>query len=214
MKELQMIQSVLKAPKWQFNAFWKYKYRSCEDIVEAVKPLLKAHECVLTMSDELVLIWDRYYIKATATITNKEWKQVVTTWYAREEESKKWMDGSQVTWASSSYARKYALNWLFAIDDWVDSDKTNTWDSKDDDKPRITEEQIMALKDKVDRVKKFKSSAEMVAKIRESYKVSKDSAKALDSIYFLIAWDENNKWNDWWNDSKTWELQTEVTNAN
>lgn len=214
MKELQMIQSVLKAPKGQFNAFWKYKYRSCEDIVEAVKPLLKAHECVLTMSDELVLIWERYYIKATATITNKEWKQVVTTWYAREEESKKWMDGSQVTWASSSYARKYALNWLFAIDDWVDSDKTNTWDSKDDDKPRITEEQIMALKDKVDRVKKFKSSAEMVAKIRESYKVSKDSAKALDSIYFLIAWDENNKWNDWWNDSKTWELQTEVTNAN
>ena len=214
MKELQMIQSVLKAPKWQFNTFGKYKYRSCEDIVEAVKPLLKAHECVLTMSDELVLIWDRYYIKATATITNKEWKQVVTTWYAREEESKKGMDGSQVTWASSSYARKYALNWLFAIDDGVDSDKTNTWDNKDDDKPRITEEQIMALKDKVDRVRKFKSSAEMVAKIRESYKVSKDSAKALDSIYFLIAWDENNKWNDWWNDSKTWELQTEVTNAN
>lgn len=203
MKELQMIQSVLKAPKWQFNAFWKYKYRSCEDIVEAVKPLLKSHECVLTMSDELVLIWDRYYIKATATITNKEWKQVVTTWYAREEESKKWMDSSQVTWASSSYARKYALNWLFAIDDWVDSDKTNTWDSKDDDKPRITEEQIMSLKDKIDRVKKFKSSAEMIAKIRENYKVWKDSAKALDSIYFLIAWDE---WENWATNSKTWEL--------
>lgn len=198
MKELQMIQSVLKAPKGQFNAFWKYKYRSCEDIVEAVKPLLKAHECVLTMSDELVLIWERYYIKATATLTNKEWKQMVTTWYAREEESKKWMDGSQVTWASSSYARKYALNWLFAIDDWVDSDKTNTWDvkeeTKEDDKPRITEDQVVALKDKADWIKWFKNSNEMVAKIREKYKVSKDNAKALDSLYFIITW---NEWEDW-----------------
>lgn len=198
MKELQMIQSVLKAPKWQFNAFWKYKYRSCEDIVEAVKPLLKAHECVLTMSDELVLIWERYYIKATATLTNKEWKQMVTTWYAREEESKKWMDGSQVTWASSSYARKYALNWLFAIDDWVDSDKTNTWDvkeeTKEDDKQWITEDQVVALKDKADWIKWFKNSNEMVAKIREKYKVSKDNAKALESLYFIITW---NEWEDW-----------------
>ena len=215
MKELQMIQSVLKAPKWQFNAFGKYKYRSCEDIVEAVKPLLKAHECVLTMSDELVLIWDRYYIKATATITNKEWKQVVTTWYAREEESKKGMDSSQVTGASSSYARKYALNGLFAIDDGVDSDKTNTWESKEDDnKERISEDQIMALKDKVDRVKWFKNSAEMIAKIREKYKVSKDKAKALDSIYFLIAWDgKDNWWDDKSNDTEAWELQAKGTNA-
>lgn len=196
MKELQMIQSVLKAPKWQFNAFWKYKYRSCEDIVEAVKPLLKTHECVLTMSDELVLIWERYYIKATATITNKEWKQVVTTWYAREEESKKWMDGSQVTWASSSYARKYALNWLFAIDDGVDSDKTNTWEVKEENSEMtwITEEQIVALKDKADWIKWFKNANEMVAKIREKYKVSKDNAKALESLYFLITW---NEWEDW-----------------
>jgi hypothetical protein len=72
MKELQQIQGVLKAPKGQYNAFGKYKYRSCEDIVEAVKPLLTKYECYLTMSDELVLIGDRYYIKATATITNKE----------------------------------------------------------------------------------------------------------------------------------------------
>lgn len=196
MKELQMIQSVLKAPKWQFNAFWKYKYRSCEDIVEAVKPLLKSHECVLTMSDELVLIWDRYYIKATATITNKEWKQVITTWYAREEENKKWMDSSQVTWASSSYARKYALNWLFAIDDWVDSDKTNTWESKEeDDKPRITEDQIVAMKNNVDWIKWFKNGAEMVAKIREKYKVSKDNAKWIENLYSIITW-ENEA--DWW----------------
>ena len=196
MKELQMIQSVLKAPKGQFNSFGKYKYRSCEDIVEAVKPLLKSHECVLTMSDELVLIWDRYYIKATATITNKEWKQVITTWYAREEESKKWMDSSQVTWASSSYARKYALNWLFAIDDGVDSDKTNTWESKEeDDKPRITEDQIVAMKNNVDWIKWFKSAPEMVAKIREKYKVSKDNAKWIENLYSIITW-ENEA--DWW----------------
>lgn len=196
MKELQMIQSVLKAPKGQYNSFGKYKYRSCEDIVEAVKPLLKSHECVLTMSDELVLIWDRYYIKATATITNKEWKQVITTWYAREEESKKWMDSSQVTWASSSYARKYALNWLFAIDDGVDSDKTNTWESKEeDDKPRITEDQIVAMKNNVDWIKWFKSGAEMVAKIREKYKVNKDNAKWIENLYSIITW-ENEA--DWW----------------
>ena len=196
MKELQMIQSVLKAPKGQYNSFGKYKYRSCEDIVEAVKPLLKSHECVLTMSDELVLIWDRYYIKATATITNKEWKQVITTWYAREEESKKWMDSSQVTWASSSYARKYALNWLFAIDDGVDSDKTNTWESKEeDDKPRITEDQIIAMKNNVDWIKWFKTPAELVAKIREKYKVSKDNAKWIENLYSIITW-ENEA--DWW----------------
>ena len=197
MKELQMIQSVLKAPKGQFNSFGKYKYRSCEDIVEAVKPLLKSHECVLTMSDELVLIWDRYYIKATATITNKEWKQVITTWYAREEESKKWMDSSQVTWASSSYARKYALNWLFAIDDGVDSDKTNTWESKEeDDKPRITEDQIIAMKNNVDWIKWFKTPAELVAKIREKYKVSKDNAKWIENLYQIIVWDDNKWWDN------------------
>ena len=197
MKELQMIQSVLKAPKGQYNSFGKYKYRSCEDIVEAVKPLLKSHECVLTMSDELVLIWDRYYIKATATITNKEWKQVITTWYAREEESKKWMDSSQVTWASSSYARKYALNWLFAIDDGVDSDKTNTWESKEeDDKPRITEDQIIAMKNNVDWIKWFKSAPEMVAKIREKYKVSKDNAKWIENLYKIIVWDDNKWWDN------------------
>ena len=156
MKELQTIQEKLKAPKGQYNAFGKYKYRSCEDIVEAVKPLLNENKCILTMSDELVLIGERYYIKATATLTNSEWATVTTTGYAREEESKKWMDWSQVTWASSSYARKYALNWLFAIDDWVDSDKTNngsndwavqketsnTDTSASDEKPRFNKENL------------------------------------------------------------------------
>lgn len=197
MKELQMIQSVLKAPKGQFNKFGGYKYRSCEDIVEAVKPLLKTYECVLTMSDDLVLIWDRYYIKATATLINKEWKQIVTTWYAREEESKKGMDGSQITWSSSSYARKYALNGLFAIDDGVDSDSTNKWEEKKEEKSEekqwITKEQVLSLKDKAEWVTKFATAEDMINKLRESYLISKENAKALENIYTILKTDE---WKD------------------
>ena len=197
MKELQMIQSVLKAPKGQFNKFGGYKYRSCEDIVEAVKPLLKTYECVLTMSDDLVLIGDRYYIKATATLINKEWKQIVTTGYAREEETKKWMDGSQITWSSSSYARKYALNGLFAIDDGVDSDSTNKWEEKkeekSEDKQWITKEQVLSLKDKSEWVTKFATAEDMINKLRESYLISKENAKALENIYTILKTDE---WKD------------------
>ena len=117
-QKLAAIQAALKAPKSQFNKFGGYKYRKAEDILEAVKPLLKQYGCTLTCTDELQLIGDRYYIKATATITNSEdGVSVSTTAYAREEEEKKGMDGSQVTGASSSYARKYALNGLLCIDD-------------------------------------------------------------------------------------------------
>lgn len=126
---LEKIQQELKAPKNQYNAFWKYKYRSTEDILEGLKPLLKEYECYIHISDELVNIWERYYVKATASLKNKEWKIIdLATGFAREEENKKWMDWSQITWASSSYARKYALNWLFAIDDTKDSDVTNKWE--------------------------------------------------------------------------------------
>lgn len=138
MKKLLLIQSELKAPKGQFNNFGKYKYRSCEDIVEAVKPLLKNHDCLLTISDELVNIGERYYIKATAKITDLESKESeIVTGYAREEEVKKGMDGSQITGASSSYARKYALNGLFAIDDTKDSDSTNKHDGRSLDELKI-----------------------------------------------------------------------------
>lgn len=121
---LAKIQSLIKAPKGQFNSFGKYKYRSCEDIVEAVKPVINELGFYLTLSDEIVNIGERFYIKATATISNGTETYSVSA-YAREEESKKGMDGSQVTGASSSYARKYALNGLFAIDDTKDSDATN-----------------------------------------------------------------------------------------
>lgn len=131
-EKLMNVQANLKAPKGQFNAFGKYKYRSCEDIVESVKPLLKQNGLLLTMSDEIVMVSDRIYVKATATIIDTaEGKEISVTALAREEESKKGMDGSQVTGASSSYARKYALNGLFAIDDTKDSDSTNTHGNED-----------------------------------------------------------------------------------
>lgn len=126
MKELITIQSELKAPKSQFNKFGGYKYRKAEDILEAVKPLLAKQKCTLIISDDIVMIGNRIYVKATAIIKNEKGECETTTGWAREEENKKGMDGSQITGASSSYARKYALNGLFAIDDTADSDTINT----------------------------------------------------------------------------------------
>ena len=128
-EKLERIQQELKAPKGQYNNFGNYSYRSCEDIFEAVKLLLLKYGVVLQTTDELVQIGERYYIKATAILTDIDGNQQITnTAYAREEETKKGMDGSQITGASSSYARKYALNGLFLIDDQKDSDTTNKGD--------------------------------------------------------------------------------------
>ena len=121
---LLAIQQELKAPKGQYNSFGKYKYRSCEDILEAVKPLLRKHNCTLVISDDIVMLGTRFYIKATVTLSNGG-ESVMTTAFAREEEEKKGADSSQITGAASSYARKYALNGLFCIDDNKDSDSTN-----------------------------------------------------------------------------------------
>lgn len=126
MKELITIQSELKAPKTQVNRFGGYKYRKAEDILEAVKPLLAKQKCTLIISDDIVMIGNRIYVKATANIKNEKGECETATGWAREEETKKGMDGSQITGASSSYARKYALNGLFAIDDNADPDTTNT----------------------------------------------------------------------------------------
>lgn len=125
MKELISIQSELKAPKTQVNKFGGYKYRKAEDILEAVKPLLAKQKCTLIITDDIVLVGNRIYVKATATIKNEKGEFETSTGWAREEETKKGMDASQITGASSSYARKYALNGLFAIDDNADSDTTN-----------------------------------------------------------------------------------------
>lgn len=125
MKELITIQSELKAPKTQINNFGGYKYRKAEDILEAVKPLLAKQKCTLTITDDIVMVGNRIYVKATATIKNEKGEVETSTGWAREEETKKGMDASQITGASSSYARKYALNGLLAIDDNADSDTTN-----------------------------------------------------------------------------------------
>ena len=125
--KLLLIQAALKCPKNQINKFGGYNYRSCEDILEAVKPLLYDTQTTLTISDEIVAVGDRIYVKATATLKDSETWEIVesNTAFARESESKKWMDESQITWASSSYARKYALNGLFLLDDVKDADATN-----------------------------------------------------------------------------------------
>ena len=141
--KLMNIQQELKAPKGQYNSFGKYSYRSCEDILEAVKPLLKKEKVVLTISDELQYIGNRYYIKATATLIDTESEATISnSAYAREEETKKGMDGSQITGASSSYARKYALNGLFGIDDNKDSDTTNIQSKEEKEDKKASPKQI------------------------------------------------------------------------
>lgn len=120
-ESLVAIQSKLKAPKNQYNSFGKYKYRSAEDILEAVKPLLAEHNVVLNMSDRIELIGTRYYLVCTAKVIKGE-EEIVSEGLAREDESKKGIDVAQVTGTSSSYARKYALNGLFCIDDTKDAD--------------------------------------------------------------------------------------------
>lgn len=139
MNKLLQIQQELKAPKDLYNSFGKYSYRSAESILQALKPLLKTTNTTLTISDDLVSMGDRYYVKATVTLKDTETDKVIaeTTAYAREEADKKGMDGSQITGASSSYARKYALNGMFCIDDVKDSDATNTGE-KTEEKPKET----------------------------------------------------------------------------
>lgn len=122
---LVKIQAELKAPKNQVNAFGKYKYRSAEDIIEAVKPILFKYGTALVINDDVVQVGDRIYIKATATLLDGADDSISISGWAREEEVKKGMDAAQITGSASSYARKYALNGLFAIDDTKDADSTN-----------------------------------------------------------------------------------------
>lgn len=126
LEKLNVIQSKLKAPKGQYNKFGNYAYRSCEDILEALKPLLAQTKTVLTIKDDIEFIGDRYYLRATCTLHDAEsGEKIENAAYARETDTKKGMDAAQITGSVSSYARKYALNGLFAIDDNKDSDYTN-----------------------------------------------------------------------------------------
>lgn len=155
-EKLSAIQSELKAPKGQYNSFGKYKYRSCEDILEALKPILAKYKCVLTITDDIIPIGGdgatRFYVKATAILFDCESKTVSRTYntaYAREDESIKSMHESQVTGATSSYARKYALNGLFLIDDTKDADtdefhETTTKEPKNERKATAGQIKILA----------------------------------------------------------------------
>tara|TARA_R100001163_G_C5068134_1_gene207969 strand:- start:7358 stop:7810 length:453 start_codon:yes stop_codon:yes gene_type:complete len=126
-QKLTAIQQNLKAPKGQTNKFGGYKYRSAEDILNAVKPLCGEYQCTLIIEDQLIHTGDRYYVEATAILGDNDSDQAVSAQaYARECEAKKGMDEAQITGSASSYARKYALNGLFAIDDTKDPDATNT----------------------------------------------------------------------------------------
>lgn len=178
MKRLIEIQNTLKAPKNQRNNFGNYNYRSCEDILEAVKPLLKKQGLALIINDDIKAIDGRFYIQATATIFDEDGKQLASTSaLAREEESKKGMDASQLTGSTSSYARKYALNGLFAIDDTKDADVTNTHGKEEVKKPKkkTTSENdmefynIIANIDNVEDLKGYYAETKEQVDDRESY---------------------------------------------
>lgn len=184
-QKLMQVQKDLKAPKGQFNKFGNYKYRSCEDILEAAKPLCVDNGLLLTVTDKIVLIGDRYYVEATASVMDAE--TAITfevTASAREEESKKGMDGSQVTGAASSYARKYALNGLFCIDDTKDSDATNTHGKEEKQTPAPKQE----WKDSLDIPKEWKDKvieAEYIteAQVKRLYAIGKSKTdKAKDVL--------------------------------
>ena len=131
-EKLAIIQQELEAPKNLYNHFWKYNYRSAESILEALKPLMAKYKCSLTLSDDMILVWPRIYVRARAKLFDLEVDTSMGAWmidvtsYAREDEEIKWMHQTQITGSASSYARKYALNWLFLIDDTKDSDSSNT----------------------------------------------------------------------------------------
>lgn len=170
MGKLVEIQEELKAPKNQFNKFGNYAYRSCEDIVEAVKPLLKKHDADLFLSDEIEVKGDRYYVKATATFKCGD-EVVIATASAREPESRKGMDESQITGTASSYARKYALNGLFLIDDNKDAD---TNESRIEREERAAQASKMTFsKEQIDEMKKWNDgtfTAEELAKFKSGLK--------------------------------------------
>lgn len=160
-EKLLNIQNELKAPKNQHNNFGNYDYRSCEDILEAVKPLCEKHKVVLNIADEIVMVGERYYVRATATLIDVEDTKedaiamIENVAYAREEENKKGMDASQVTGATSSYARKYALNGLFCIDDTKDAD-TDAYKKQQDKSVNKTATQAPKLISEAQRKRLFK----------------------------------------------------------
>lgn len=171
--KLMNIQQKLIAPKNNYNSFGKYSYRSCEDILEAVKPLLAENKVVLTICDEIILVGERFYIKAIATLTDCESDETISNVaYAREEDKKSGMSESQITGSCSSYARKYALNGLFCIDDVKDAD---TRDNREKTTETTIKKKTPTAADKKalnDLVAKCKEDNVSIEKICEVYKVA------------------------------------------
>lgn len=213
-EKLGIIQAKLKAPKGQYNKFGDYNYRSCEDILEAAKPLLAETKTVLNITDQMEVVGNRIYVKAEAHLRDCEDTsvsgEIITVAYAREEESKKGMDSSQITGAASSYARKYALNGLFCIDDTKDSDSTNNGDKKSASNKKagttsgkrteaaeeiemIDSENVMSIKNIVDKYPESK----LMDQIKTRFKV--DDIKALSKekgkkcLKMLIDYDNQHK---------------------
>lgn len=178
MNKLTEIQKRLKAPKGQYNSFGKYKYRSCEDILEAVKPILAELDCTLTLSDELVLIGTRYYVRASAWLRGEGVDEIVTA-FARESESKSGMDSSQITGTASSYARKYALNGLFCIDDTKDADT----DEYANQNKKQTQAQAPAEKQK----QTFDSNHPLWQKVLDKMAAGQGSIAELQKVYIVPA---------------------------
>ena len=192
--KLMMIQSELKAPKNQRNNFGKYNYRNCEDILNALKPHLMKYKCVVLLTDDLVLIGDRFYIKATAKLVDSESNNTISVnAYAREEEVKKGMDSSQITGSASSYARKYALNGLFAIDDTKDSDFTNNgkeppqpqYQAPKQEPPQLPIQQVKFEINQVARKKGVKSS-EILSEVQQKVKYQINEAINLQQAEEVI----------------------------
>nr|DAS48503.1 MAG TPA: ERF superfamily protein [Caudoviricetes sp.] len=168
-EKLLKAQVELKAPKGQYNSFGKYKYRSCEDILEALKPVLDKFKLTLFIKDDVIEVNTRNYVKATIVLVNIEKPDEIieTSALAREEETKKGMDGSQITGASSSYARKYALNGMFMIDDTKDSDSTNTH-GKDEVK-KTTETEFKKAIDMINALANTEEKSEKVFDMIEKF---------------------------------------------
>lgn len=180
LKKLVIIQSKLKAPKGQYNSFGKYNYRSCEDILENARPLANENNCVIVINDDIKEVAGRYYVEATATLFDAEsGEEISTKALAREADIKKGMDESQITGASSSYARKYALSALFALDDTKDAD---TMDNREPAKKQVskpaTDEKTKHLTNVFGKMKKHNADKNSILKIMKE-KYNKASSKDL-----------------------------------
>lgn len=188
-ESLRKVQSELKAPKSQYNSFGKYSYRSCEDILEAVKPLLDKYEATVSITDDVVLVGDRVYVKATATFIDKDGKIIMSSAFAREPLARKGMDEAQVTGATSSYARKYALNGLFLIDDNKDADTDESRNESEarskgsgSDKPKVQRPNYSA--EQLEKMKKWSDGTFTEEELAEFRKrcLGADYADAIEDI--------------------------------